>query len=158
MKKSKYSYPAIFFIIAVIAAIFYYYMNKKEVFQIIPLDVVDHTDSTILQNGSISVGKSGHYFVTGFENYEKDINKIDSFICTKSNETDSIIKKIDTYQIWFFKKSDITNNEHLKAQERDLERYSKQVDLLCIYQWYNSNFLGRHDLKYKYVLDTLTCK
>ena len=141
MKKSKYSYPAIFFIIAVIAAIFYYYMNKKEVFQIIPLDVVDHIDSTIHEGGSRPFARDDHYIVIGYESHEKNIGKIDSFVCSKLGETDSIIKKYANYGMIFLKKSDITNNEHLKVQDRDFVRHSMRFDYLCTYTWSYSEWV-----------------
>jgi hypothetical protein len=153
MNIKQFTYLVIMTFLGYILFLFYF---KKENFEINSFSVVNHEDNSIAKNG-LAFGKSDNYIVIGFESHEKNIAQIDSFICLKSYEIDLISKKYNNYHISIFKKSKITNNEHIQKFERDFVRYSVQNDLICTYSWSRGNFLQRYDPQYKYVLDKLIC-
>ena len=56
-------------------------------------------------------------------------------------------KKFSSYGLSFYKKSDITNVEHLVENPKDLDRYSYENDLVFSYYWSAGRFMSED--KYK---------
>lgn len=158
MDKSKWIYFTFFFIF-ILGVVFFRNLsfNKEESFKILPFDVADSIDSIIYSGGFPPPSRRDFFLVSGFESYEKNLIQVDSFVCSKSLEIDSILKKDSRYAILFFKQSEITNNVHLKAHPGDYEEYSLFFDLICRYDWGEHSFWGRRDPKHKYAVDTLMC-
>ena len=145
MNKSKWIYLTIYLIIVVIAVFLRnLFLSKKESFEILPFLVADSIDSSIYA-GATNHMRRDYFLVVGFENYEKNISQIDSFVCSKAPEIDLLLKKDSNYTIVFLKRSKITNNEYLKAHPRDYEEYSLFSDLICRYNWRNRWFYGRYE-------------
>jgi hypothetical protein len=139
-------------------AILFCQNNKREKFQITPFTAVNYVDSTLYEGSTKPFAKNDFYLLVGYKNHEENIAQIDSFVCCKSTEIDSILKIFTNYSMYFFKKSTITNNEHIKANERDFVRHSMQFDYLYSYQWNQNGFSGSHDKEYKHVVSELKCK
>ncbi len=132
--------------------------TKKEKFQIIPFYEANYIDSAFIDGTGKPFSKSDNYLVTGFDDFGLNTPQIDSFVCSKLTEVDSILMIFSHYHISFFKKTSITNNEHMKDHERDLVRYSMDFDFIYSYQWNEGGFLGRYDKEYKHVINELICQ
>jgi hypothetical protein len=71
------------------------------------------------------------YLVSGYKEATLEIElKIDSFFCAKR-----LYEKYGECIVIFYKKSAITNNEHISKYERDLVRYSESHDKIYEYRW-----------------------
>ena len=51
------------------------------------------------------------------------------------NIKDSIRGEYDQISFTFYKESNVTNENHLKENPRDLDRYSQQNDMIWMYNW-----------------------
>jgi hypothetical protein len=119
-------------------------MNDKcEDLQITSFYVANSIDSSIVPSHSKPFARHDNFLVCGFENTERNIIQIDSFVCSKKVEVDSILKLFENYSVSFYRIGEITNNIYIKENERDLARYSTQIDLLYVYRWNQAGFLGR---------------
>lgn len=154
MDKFKWAYLIISIIFFIVALCFF---RKKESFEILPFNVVDSIDSTIYSGGFPPPSRRDFFLVTGFESSEKNLSQIDSFICSKSLEINSILKNDSHYTIVFLKRSKITNNTHLKAHPGDYEEYSLFFDLICRYKWEDRRFLGRYEGRLEFKHTFIDC-
>ena len=82
-----------------------------------------------------------YYLVAGFKKSKNQINTLDSFAC-------ELLKGIDykfvERRIYFYSKSDITNNAYILANPRELVRYSYENDFEFEYSKSNgANFIHR---------------
>lgn len=162
MKKRKVLYRLLFSTIVTLFVIIYFLLHKKEVesMQIYSFYVINKIDSTIIEPGNRFSYREDNFLVVGFINYEKNIHDIDSFVCSKSIEIDTILKKYSNYTMCFYIKNKTINNNYDEKNESewDWNGYYIRDNLICIYMWHDEYFLTRHDPDYKYVLDTLVCK
>jgi len=71
--------------------------------------------------------KEFFYLVEGFNYSENQIDSITSFVCSS---LDSNFYKYNTFGFGFYKKSKITNNEHIKKNPKDFFRHSTEHDIL----------------------------
>lgn len=119
-------------------------------FKIEPFTAVDYIHSSSFDSMGLP-SKGDHYLVTGFENHEKNFHQIDSFIWANYSDIDSDLKQFSDYYVSFFRKSEITNNEYIKENERDFIRYSVDRDHLYSYSWKSGGTIfSMNDSHYKY--------
>lgn len=80
------------------------------------------------------------YIVSGYINSPPTDSSIKEYV---RKSIDTIKGKYDCITLAFYKKSDNTNEAHLKKFPKDLDRYSQRNDLLWQYTWYkNGNVLS----------------
>ncbi len=71
---------------------------------------------------------------------------------------DNSLIKYSEYFILFYKMTDVTNNENIKKNPRDLIRYSQSNDFLYQYKWYNSRFLSKEKINGSVFSPELNCQ
>ena len=79
------------------------------------------------------------YYIKNFTYCEKAYKAINDFAL--KNKSDSSINKCLNYGIVFYKYSNETNDTNLRANPRQLDRYSQQHDLICDYNWSLGKFI-----------------
>lgn len=110
---------------------------------------------TLINNDETYIYKVSSYLVTDFQNTPPHEAKIDSFVCSIQDSTWALYSQ---YLILIYKKSKYTNNEHIKNNPRDLDRYSQENDFLYQYGWVNGAFYSKTARKAKQYSDDLICK
>ena len=121
MKKRKILYRLLFLAVVTILVMLYFILHKEEdiPIQISSFYVINRIDSTMYERSMRPFSREDNFLVVGFQSYEKNIAEIDRFICSKSMEIDSIVKKYSNYHINFFKKTKITNNNYNEENESE---------------------------------------
>lgn len=110
---------------------------------------------TLINNTETHTYKVDSYLVTGFQNTPEHEAKIDSFVCSILDSTCTLYSQ---YLILIYKKSKYTNNEHIKNNLRDLDRYSQENDFLYHYGWVNGIHYSKTSRKARQYYDELICK
>ncbi len=86
---------------------------------------------TIQQNGRSFITKQLNFIVKDYSNSEEAKKAIDAFAMEQVKNSEKGI----TYLLVFYKYSEITNVNHLKAYPRDIDRYSQDNDMIFTYRW-----------------------
>ena len=107
------------------------------------LTMFGHTDTSI-DLGKTRIVKARFYIIEGFRDTKEVEKKIDSFV---NKNKDPNLSHYTQFTMVFYKKSSITNIEHLAAHKRDLDRYSQNNDLVYSYYWTDG---GKFRERYKY--------
>ena len=81
---------------------------------------------------------SDAYYIKNFRYNEETYKAINDFV--QKNKSDSNINKCLNYSMVFYKYSKETNDSNLRANPRQLDRYSQQHDLICDYKWSQGTF------------------
>ncbi len=78
-----------------------------------------------------------YFLVTSYTDKEKAELTIDSFVCQQMKDIGHFndIENTIRWKLYFFRKTKITNSNHLKDLPKDLFRYSLQNDLICKYEF-----------------------
>lgn len=126
--------------------------NKEITFE--PFYVVNFYDSIEIENKKY-LKKRIAYLIENYQETLESEMKIDSFVCLN---IDPLKKYLDYYSILIYKKSKITNNDHIKADPKDIDRYSQENDLLYIYDWSDGDFASKMKYNGKAFIDSLMCK
>lgn len=71
--------------------------------------------------------ESFYFLVSGYNHTQYQIDSITNFVCSS---LDSSFYKYHTFGFGFYKKSKITNNEHIEKNPKDFFRHSTEHDLL----------------------------
>ncbi|WP_410220775.1 hypothetical protein [Pedobacter sp.] len=72
-----------------------------------------------------------NFIVKDYSNSEEAKKAIDAFAMEQVKNSEKGI----TYLLVFYKYSEITNVNHLKAYPRDIDRYSQDNDMIFTYRW-----------------------
>ncbi len=114
-------------------------------------------DSASVSN-KIYWSKSVFYLVDKFMDNQNSDRLFNEFTC---KNIDSDLNFYSDYYIYYFKKSKITNSQHLNSFPRDFDRYTLQNDLLYIYRWSYGVFISKEKFNLSSnpvsVVDTLSC-
>lgn len=84
--------------------------------------------------------KSIYYLVENYTDTRSNDSVVDAFTC---NQFDSNYSIYNDYNIVFFRKTSITNADHLRENPKDLDRHSLQKDIILQYLWSNGKFMLR---------------
>jgi hypothetical protein len=95
------------------------------------------------------------YLVEDFKYTAIHEAKLDSMVCSTR---DASWLKHDECIIQIYKKSKITNNEHIKKNRKDIDRYSMDNDFLYVYNWTVQYGFSKIYRKGKTHLKSVMCK
>ncbi len=98
-----------------------------------------------------AIYRSDYYLVSGFYSSDSDYRRIDEFVC-KDLDT-NIMKECHYYSMIFYKKTKNTNNENIKLNPKDFDRFS-DYDKICEYRWYDGVFDRKEVMTGEYPLFT----
>lgn len=96
-----------------------------------------------------AIYRSDYYLVSGFYANKVDYQRIDEFVC--KNLDTNVINKCHDYSMIFYEKTKNTNNENIKQNPKDFDRFS-DYDKLCEYKWYDGVFNEKEVMTGEYPL------
>lgn len=96
-----------------------------------------------LRKAARTKSKSNYFIIEGFRNTATVIRQIDSFAAINKPPD---INELATYHMYFYKRSRVTNIDHLHKTPKDFDRYSFD-DLIYWYVWREGTFVNRYRFK-----------
>jgi hypothetical protein len=128
--------------------------NESNAIEMTPFEPVCYID-TVDYDGHRRTIKVISYLVEGFKDTAIHEAKLDSMVCSTR---DTSWLKNDKCIIQIYKKSKITNNEHIKKNRKDLDRYSMDNDFLYAYDWTVQYGFSKISIKGKTHLNSVMCR
>lgn len=116
---------------------------KEKEIRFVPLTQFDYVNKSF-DNGKQIVDKRLNFIIVDYSDNKKTTLLIDSFALKTAGDD---FKNYTNYSLTFYKYSNITNIEHLKANPRDIDRYSQDNDMIFDYNWSDGKFLLRKKIK-----------
>ena len=110
-------------------------------YSVTSLPMLNHTDT--LSDGK-QCARFENFLVRNFDYSKAMAAYLDSFV-SKHKAQD--FARFGRYTILFYKESAWTNEQNLKKNPRDLDRYANQYDWVYEYTWIDGNLRSRHVLK-----------
>ena len=99
---------------------------------------------TSYSNNEIRTSKEDYFLVSNFKDNNSTIIYIDSFVGRHINKR---LLEYNTYRMYFYKESRATNLIKIAENPRELDRYSRDHDLIFKYDWDDGKFRGRIKIK-----------
>lgn len=99
---------------------------------------------TSYDNNQMRTLKEEYFLISNFKDNNSTILYIDSFVAKHVNAD---LIKFNTFRMYFFKESKLTNLIKIEENPRELDRYSNDHDLVFDYSWEEGKFQGRVRIK-----------
>ena len=110
--------------------------------------VINHIDSSE-DRGKMLISKSDNFLIHEFKRNKLIKAYLDSFVAKNKGINP---RSYSQYSMIFYKYSSITNNEHIKNNPRDLDRYSQENDRVYGY-FFNGDRLHIQEYKNGELID-----
>jgi hypothetical protein len=118
--------------------------QQKEPMTIRPFAFLNHIDTTIDMKGQKQLAKFEYFIANHFDYSKEATESLDQWVQkNKAADAGNFIQ----YTVYVYKKSSVTNEEHLKENPRDLDRYSLDNDWIYEGTWMNGKFVNRYIVK-----------
>ncbi|MFZ4769825.1 MAG: hypothetical protein ACOYLO_06555 [Ferruginibacter sp.] len=114
-------------------------------------------DSSVIWKGRNLVYYNFFFLVKNYSTQKQDISIIDSF-ATNFLTSGKFSPNKEEVRLWFYKETAKTNIEAIRANPREVDRYSNEHDLVWGFTLQKNNFLRRKKFKDGEVIETNSIK